>query len=40
MLEWISDIFYDPIVFWTAPLALTAVTLAWRWLRCRLRRGS
>ncbi len=39
MLEWISEFFYDPIVFWTAPLALYAVYVAWRWLRRRFHRG-
>jgi MYXO-CTERM domain-containing protein len=25
MLEWLSDLFYDPWIFWGAPLILAAV---------------
>ena len=37
MLEKISEFFYDPVVFWTAPLVLVAVAAGWR--RFRRRRG-
>ena len=41
MLEKLSDFFYDPVVFWTAPLALVAVAAFWRWFRAwRFRRPS
>ncbi len=40
MLERISEFFYDPVVFWTVPLALHAALTAWRWLRRRGRRAS
>jgi hypothetical protein len=35
MLELFSDYFYDPVVFWTAPLALVAVVACWRWITDR-----
>ena len=39
MLEKLSEYFYDPVVFWTAPLALVAVAACWRRIRARrLRR--
>lgn len=38
MLERLSDYFYDPAVFWGAPLALLALRAAIDWLRgCRRR---
>ncbi len=38
MLEKLSEYFYDPVVFWTAPLVLVAVAVGWRrvWARGRL----
>ena len=33
MLEQIADYFYDPLVFWTAPLALVVLAAGWRKLR-------
>ena len=33
MLEKLADYFYDPLVFWTAPLVLVALLVAWRRLR-------
>ena len=35
MLEKFSEYFYDPVVFWTAPLVLVAVAVGWRrvWAR-------
>ena len=38
MLERLSEYFYDPVVFWTAPLALVALAAGWRRVRARLRR--
>ncbi len=38
MLEQLSAYFYDPVVFWTAPLVLVAVLAAIRKLRARARR--
>ncbi len=39
MLEKLSEYFYDPVVFWTAPLVLVALAAGWRRLRARgLRR--
>jgi len=37
MLEKLSEYFYDPVVFWTAPLVLVAVAAGWRrvWTRGR-----
>ena len=41
MLENLSEYFYDPVVFWTAPLVLVAVAAGWRRARAgRLRRLS
>jgi hypothetical protein len=37
MLERLSDYFYDPAVFWTAPLALAALRAALRGARARWR---
>jgi hypothetical protein len=33
MLETLSEYFYNPIVFWTAPLVLVAVVVGWRRIR-------
>lgn len=30
MLEKLAEFFYDPLVFWTAPLALVALVVGWR----------
>ena len=39
MLEKLSEYFYDPVVFWTAPLVLVALAAGWRRIRARgLRR--
>ena len=36
MLEKLSEFFYDPVVFWTAPLVLVVLVAGWRRvLRCR-----
>lgn len=41
MLEKLSEYFYDPVVFWTAPLVLVALAAGWRRVRGRsLRRHS
>ena len=41
MLEKLSEFFYDPVVFWTAPLVLVALAAGWRRVRARgLRRPS
>ncbi len=41
MLEQFSDYFYNPFVFWTAPLVLVAVVVGWRKVRAwGLRRIS
>jgi hypothetical protein len=41
MLEKLADYFYDPLVFWTAPLVLVALVAGWRRVRAwRLRRNS
>ncbi len=41
MLEKLSEFFYDPVVFWTAPLVLVALAAGWRRVRARgLRRLS
>ena len=41
MLEKLSEYFYDPVVFWTAPLVLVVLAAGWRQLRARsLRRLS
>ncbi len=39
MLERLSDIFYDPWVFWGAPVVLAVLWAGLRRLRGRLRRG-
>ena len=33
MLEKLSEYFYDPVVFWTAPLVLGALAAGWRRVR-------
>ena len=38
MLEWLSQYFYHPVVFWTAPFVLVALLAAIRKLRARARR--
>lgn len=38
MLERISEYFYDPAVFWSAPLALVALQIGFRRLRAWARR--
>ena len=38
MLERISEYFYDPVVFWSAPLALVALQIGFRRLRAWARR--
>ena len=40
MLEAISDVFYDPLVFWGAPLALALLMEIGRSLRAQIRRGD
>lgn len=35
MLERLADFFYDPVVFWTAPLVLVALLAGWRRMRKR-----
>jgi hypothetical protein len=41
MLENLAEYFYDPLVFWTAPLVLVALVAGWRRLRAwGLRRLS
>ncbi len=41
MLEKLSAYFYDPVIFWTAPLVLVAVAAGWRRARAwRRRRNS
>ncbi|MCH7880317.1 MAG: hypothetical protein IIB69_01840 [Proteobacteria bacterium] len=41
MLEKLAEYFYDPVVFWTAPLVLVALAVGWRRVRAwRLRRFS
>jgi len=35
MLEKLAELFYDPLVFWTAPLALVAIVVGWRRVRAR-----
>lgn len=41
MLEKLSEYFYDPLVFWIAPLALVALAVGWRRVRAwGLRRLS
>ena len=37
MLEKLSEYFYDPVVFWTAPLVLVALVAVWRRIRGGLR---
>ena len=38
MLEKFADYFYDPVVFWTAPLVLVALVAGWRRMRVNRRR--
>ncbi len=38
MLEQISEYFYDPAVFWSAPLLLVALQIGFRRLRAWARR--
>ncbi len=33
MLEKLAEYFYDPVVFWVAPLVLVALAVGWRKLR-------
>ncbi len=41
MLEKLAEYFYDPLVFWTAPLVLVALVVGWRRVRAwGLRRLS
>ena len=41
MLEKLAEYFYDPLVFWTAPLLLVALLVGWRKVRAwELRRKS
>ncbi|MFQ5764029.1 MAG: hypothetical protein ACE5GT_03800, partial [Rhodospirillales bacterium] len=40
MLERIAAFFYDPVWFWTVPLALAAGAAGWRRLRSRGRRAD
>ena len=41
MLEKLAEYFYDPMVFWTAPLVLVALVVGWRRVRAwGLRRLS
>ncbi len=40
MLEKLSAYFYDPVVFWSAPLVLVAVAAGWRRARAWRRRLS
>jgi hypothetical protein len=35
MLEKLSEYFYDPLVFWAAPLVLVALVAGWRRVRAR-----
>ena len=39
MLERLSEFFYDPVVFWSAPLALVALRASIRRVRAWIRRG-
>jgi len=38
MLEWFSEYFYDPVIFWGVPLALALVWAGIRPTRAWLRR--
>jgi hypothetical protein len=43
MLEWFSDYFYDPVIFWGVPLALALVWAGIRHARawfCRHRSAT
>jgi hypothetical protein len=40
MLEAISNIFYDPLVFWGAPLGLALLKELGGAIRAQLRRGD
>lgn len=37
MLVKLAEFFYDPVVFWTAPLALVAAAALWRRARAGRR---
>ncbi len=39
MLEWLSEFFYDPVVFWSVPLALVALRAGIRRVGTWVRRG-
>ncbi len=39
MLERLSELFYDPVVFWGVPLALVALRAGIRRVRAWVRRG-
>ena len=39
MLEKFSEYFYDPVIFWLAPLVLVAVAAGWRRIRSRRHSG-
>ena len=39
MLERFSEYFYDPMVFWAAPLILVVLAAGWRKVRARSVRG-
>ena len=39
MLEMLSEFFYDPVVFWSVPLALVALRAAIRRVGAWVRRG-
>jgi len=38
VLEWVSDLFYDPRVFWGVPLAVAVLRRAWQRVLSRTRR--
>jgi len=38
MLDWFSEYFYDPVIFWGVPLALALVWAGIRRMRAWLRR--
>ncbi len=40
MLEKLAAYFYDPVIFWTAPLALVAMAAGWRKARTWRRRKN
>ena len=39
MLEKLAEYFYDPVVFWTAPLVLVVLVVGWRRVQARRLRG-